>query len=290
MNYIAVDVETANSDYSSLCQIGLARFENGMVVETWNSLINPEEHFDQFNIELHGIDEKMVKDAPTFVEVYEQLKSWMTEQVSIHHMPFDLIAITRACDKYDLPSLDTVWLDSAKITRRTWEQFAYKGYGLASISELLNIEFKQHDALEDAIAAGKVVFEACKLKGLTIQEWVERVNKPINLYKEGSATIKLEGNPEGTFYGENVVFTGTLSLPRLEASKLAADLGCTVTNSVSKNTTMLIVGFQDSYKLGGYEKSTKHRKAEELVKKGQQIKIFSEDDFRKIVELNEKSL
>jgi DNA polymerase-3 subunit epsilon len=53
---------------------------------------------------------------------------------------------------------------------------------------------------------------------------------------------------------------------------------------------MLIVGFQDSYKLGGYEKSTKHRKAEELVKKGQQIKIFSEDDFRKIVELNEKSL
>ncbi|MBU2887943.1 3'-5' exoribonuclease [Gilvimarinus agarilyticus] len=290
MKYIAIDVETANSDYSSLCQIGLARFENGEVVDTWSSLINPKEHFDQFNIELHGIDEETVKDAPTFNDIYEQLKSWMTEQVSIHHMPFDWIAITRACEKYKLSPIETEWLDSAKITRRTWEQFAYKGYSLASISEFLDIEFQHHDALEDAIAAGKVVFEACKLKNLNIHEWVERVNKPINLYKGGSSIINLEGNSEGTFYGENVVFTGTLSLTRHEAGTLAANLGCNVTNSVTKKTTMLIVGLQDSYKLGGFEKSSKHRKAEELVKNGQQIKIFSENDFRKIVELNKNSL
>ena len=29
MKYLALDVETANADYSSICQIGIAEFENG---------------------------------------------------------------------------------------------------------------------------------------------------------------------------------------------------------------------------------------------------------------------
>lgn len=290
MDYLAVDVETANSDYSSLCQIGIAKFNNGHVVDTWSSLINPEEGFDYFNVELHGIDEDTVKDAPKFDEVYSELNSWLAEQVTVHHMPFDRIAITRACEKYGLEPIQPIWLDSAKIARRAWEQFAYKGYGLSNIAEFLSIEFEHHDALEDAIAAGKLVYQACNTTDLSIGQWVERVNKPINVYggssSKGASTIKLDGNPDGTLYGEQLVFTGSLSLTRAEAGKLAAGLGCNVTNSVSKKTTMLVVGIQESYKLAGFKKSSKHRKAEELVKDGEGIRILSEDDFRKIVEID----
>lgn len=287
MNYLAIDVETANSDYSSLCQIGIAEFKNGQVIDSWSTLINPEEYFDFFNIEIHGIDEETVKDAPTFKEIYDELNSWLSNRVAVHHMPFDRIAITRACEKYNLDPVQSTWLDSAKIARRTWEQFAYKGFGLSNLAEFLNIEFDHHDALEDAIAAGKVVYEASNIAGLTIDEWIERVGKPLTIYKGGSTTIKLDGNPEGPFFGEQVVFTGTLSLTRAEAGKLAAKLGCNVTNSVTKKTTMLVVGNQDTYRLAGFDKSSKHRKAEELVKNGMKIKILSEQDFQKIVELNE---
>lgn len=286
MKYLALDVETANSDYSSLCQIGIAEFDNGQIVNQWSSLINPEEYFDFFNIEIHGINEETVKDAPTFKEVYDELNSWLSNRVAVHHMPFDRIAITRACEKYNLESVHPIWLDSAKIARRTWEQFAYKGFGLSNLAGFLNIEFDHHNALEDAIAAGKVVHEASNIVGLTIDEWVERVEKPLTIYKDGSTTIKLDGNPEGPLFSEQVVFTGTLSLTRAEAGKLAAELGCNVTNSVTKKTTMLVVGNQDTYRLAGFDKSSKHRKAEELVKKGVKIKILSEQDFRKIVEID----
>lgn len=286
MKYLAIDVETANSDYSSLCQIGIAEFDNGQIIKKWSSIINPEEYFDLFNIEIHGIDEEATKNAPTFKEIYNALHSRLSDQIVVHHMPFDRIAITRACEKYNLDPIQPIWLDSAKIARRTWEKFAYKGFGLSNLAEFLNIEFDHHDALEDAIAAGKVVHEASKIAGLTIEEWIDRVGKPLTIYKGGSTTIKLDGNPEGPFYGEQVVFTGTLSLTRAEAGKLAAELGCSVMNSVTKKTTMLVVGNQDNNRLAGFDKSSKHRKAEELAKKNIKIKILSEQDFKKIVDMN----
>jgi len=43
MNFVAIDVETANSDMASICQIGIAKFENGILVEEWVSLVNPED-------------------------------------------------------------------------------------------------------------------------------------------------------------------------------------------------------------------------------------------------------
>ena len=47
---MAVDVETANKDIGSTCQIGLAAFKDGAIVQEWSSLINPEEAFSGFNI------------------------------------------------------------------------------------------------------------------------------------------------------------------------------------------------------------------------------------------------
>jgi len=143
----------------------------------------------------------------------------------------------------------------------------------------LPFTFAHHDALEDAIAAVQVVQKACEKSGLSIEEWFKRVGQPVFTYKGGSSTIKLDGNTEGHLFGENLVFTGTMALPRKELGRIAADLGCNVGNSVTKNTTILVVGTQDATKLAGYEKSSKHRKAEELSHKGIPIKILSEKDF-----------
>jgi len=48
------------------------------------------------------------------------------------------------------------WLDTARVARRTWDAVARKGYGLANLASMLGIEFKHHDALEDAKATGLV--------------------------------------------------------------------------------------------------------------------------------------
>jgi DNA polymerase-3 subunit epsilon len=279
MNYFALDVETANADYSSICQIGIAEFQNGQLISVWSSLINPESYFDPFNTYIHGISEEDVVNAPTFKKVYDELFNRLSGQITIHHMPFDKIAITRACLENDLEILEPKWLDSAKIARRTWEQFAYAGYSLANLAAFLNIDFKHHDALEDAIAAAKIVDFACEKSGLSISDWFHRTQQPIFVSYGGSVRIRLEGNSEGPFYGETIVFTGTLSLPRREVAKIASSMGCQVEDSVTKNTTILVVGTQDAFKLAGYEKSSKHRKAEDLKQRGIPIKILSEKDF-----------
>ncbi|MEN7549297.1 exonuclease domain-containing protein [Rapidithrix thailandica] len=290
MSYFAIDVETANADYSSICQIGIVFFQDGQLVDKWSTLVNPEAYFDPCNTSIHGITEKDVRDAPTFDAIHKLIAKKITDKITIHHMPFDKIAVTRACLEYNLEILQPKWLDSAKIVRRTWEQFSYKGYGLANITAFLGIEFGHHDALEDAIAAAKIVHHACEQTQCSVEEWLTKVDQPIFIYQGGSSTLKLEGNPEGSLYGENLVFTGALALPRKDAAKIAADLGCNVGNSVNKKTSILVVGTQDESRLVGYEKSSKHRKVEELIQKGTPIKILSEKDFIEMCNHENKTL
>lgn len=282
-DFIAVDVETANADCASLCQIGMVEFDRVGPGAKWQSLLNPEEAFDPMNVSIHGITEADVIDAPRFPDVYEQLRAALSGRVVVCHTPFDKVAIRRACERYGLPAIECRWLDSARVTRRTWPEFRRAGYGLANVAGKLGIGFDHHVAEEDAKAAGLIVLAAIGETGLSINDWLARVEAPIS----GPAQLAaLEANPDGPLYGEVVVFTGALTIPRDEAARVAASLGCEVGAGVTKDTTLLVVGDQDERKLAGYEKSSKHRKAESLIEKGQRIRIVSELDFRTLANLD----
>ena len=95
-------------------------------------------------------------------------------------------------------------------------------------------------------------------------------------------------NPDGPLYGESIVFTGAISIPRPVAADMAARVGCSVKTGVSGKTTLLVVGAQNMDRLAGYDKSTKHRKAESLIAQGKNIHILSEQDFRALVALAEE--
>ena len=197
-------------------------------------------------------------------------------------MSFDRVALSRACQKYEVPVLDCKWLDTARVCRRAWTQFAKRGFGLADIASHCGIQFRHHDAVEDARAAGQVLLRAMSETGLGIEEWLVRVQQTID--PQGSKPRR-DGNPDGELFGEFVVFTGALSIPRREAANMAANAGCAVAGSVGKATTLLVVGDQDVRKLAGRERSSKHRKAEDLIEKGQPIRILTELDFRTLLEL-----
>ncbi len=61
MDFVALDVETANADMASICQVGLARFEGGVLVHEWKSYVDPDDYFDAVNVSIHGIDEDTVR-------------------------------------------------------------------------------------------------------------------------------------------------------------------------------------------------------------------------------------
>lgn len=284
MEFVAVDVETANPDAASICQIGIVGFQGGSVQGSWESLVNPEDYFDSFNVSIHGIDQPAVDGAPTFPQIFDTVREWLVGRVVASHTSFDRLALTRAAQKHGLEPVDCAWLDTAMVVRRAWPEFSQRGYRLANVASKFGIAFSHHNAQEDARAAGEILARAMKDTGMPVSGWLERVKRPISLLTTATG-VAAAGNPEGHLYGEVVVFTGALNIPRREAAQLAANAGCEVATSVGRSTTLLVIGDQDVRRLAGHEKSSKHRRAEELIGKGQAIRILGESDFRRLVEL-----
>jgi len=210
--------------------------------------------------------------------------------IVVSHTPFDRAALERACLRSNLTECECRWLDSARVARIAWPDFAGFGCGLSKVATRLGITYRAHDALEDARCAGLVLLRAIADTGLSPEEWLIRARRPIHspshVGHSGApfpAPVKRNGNPEGKLFGEVVVFTGSLSISREEAAEAAAEGGCCVDDGVTKHTTILVVGDQDLRRLAGYDKSSKHRKAEELISRGQHIRILGESDFIRIV-------
>jgi len=283
MEFVTIDVETANADMSSICQIGIAKFKNNKLIDEWCSLIDPEDFFDPINVSIHGITEKDIKDAPNVNGIAKDIYRFLDGSLTVCHTHFDRVSIGRAFNKYGIRIPEANWLDSAKVARRTWSEISWKGYGLKNVCEIIGYEFQHHNALEDAKASGQILIAAINKTGLGIEDWLNRVKQPIDPSNSSlGGAIRREGNSEGALYGERLVFTGALDIRRKEAADLAARIGCKVDTGVTKKTTILVVGDQDITKLAGKDKSTKHRKAEGLIAKGQAIRILRESDFKEL--------
>jgi DNA polymerase-3 subunit epsilon len=69
-DFIALDVETANADFGSICSIGLVHFRGGIVFKSLTILVDPEDEFDPINIRIHGIRPEDVAGRPTMAKVF----------------------------------------------------------------------------------------------------------------------------------------------------------------------------------------------------------------------------
>ncbi len=49
MEFVAIDVETANANMASICQIGLAHYKNGKLIEEFSTYIDPQDYFAATN-------------------------------------------------------------------------------------------------------------------------------------------------------------------------------------------------------------------------------------------------
>lgn len=245
-----------------------------------------KDFFDPLNVRIHGITQKTVADAPSLPGIAGQLLSRLDERVVLCHTHFDRVSVHQALSRHGQRLPECRWLDSARVARRTWKQFANGGYGLNNVCEHIGYKFAHHDALEDAKAAGHIMLAAIEATGLTVEDWLRKAGQPIDPSSAAAEKrIVREGNTEGLLIGEVMVFTGALQMPRREAADLAASLGCEVAPGVTKKTTLLVVGDQDVLKLAGHEKSSKHHKAETLITQGQGIRILRESDFVEPVSL-----
>lgn len=278
MRFVSIDLETANSRLTSICQIGISVFDNFQEVEAISIYVDPDDYFDPINISIHGIDDDAVRGKPRFVEAFRQVAHLFEGSIVVSHTPFDRTSLLQTCKANNVVLPKCTWLDSARVVRRAYPQFSESGYGLANVAKSFGMDFTHHDALEDARVAGALLIQAINDTGIQLEDWLKRVEQSLSGEKY-EQRIKLEGKSEGILAGEVCVFTGQMQIPRADAAKVANEAGAAVEPGVTKRTTIVVVGDQDLERLAGKTKSSKHLKAEEMASKGLPIRILQERDF-----------
>ncbi|MEC8555563.1 MAG: exonuclease domain-containing protein [Planctomycetota bacterium] len=163
MDFVALDFETANNNASSACQLGVVVVRDSEIVEEYCWLIRPQRlYFAPRNIAVHGIRPRQVADAPSMASLWKnELAELVDEKVLIaHNARFDMGVLVASLAAYDLscPNLDFS-------CTRLLAQAAWPGksrYGLKPLADWLQIQFKHHDALEDARACAEVALAAAR--------------------------------------------------------------------------------------------------------------------------------
>lgn len=279
--FIAIDVETANSDASSICQIGLACVGENGVEEVITLLIDPQCHFGAMNIQIHGIRPEHVSGEPLFEDFLDVIGNFLERHALFQHSSFDARAIRSATEACNRTAAALQWHDSVKIARRAWPEFKGNGgHGLSHLKNALGLDFRHHDAGEDARASAEVVLMAEAHLGMSYQD----ILGPGSTRMKKKPTVARAGCPDAPLSGKVAVFTGALTMTRSEAAEAAARAGLTTVQTVSKRVHLLVVGDQDLSALtAGESKSTKHRKAEALIAQGCDLQIIGETEFLKLI-------
>lgn len=90
---------------------------------------------------------------------------------------------------------------------------------------------------------------------------------------------------DNPFYGKVVAFTGTLeSMQRKDAAQIVANLCGILGEGVTKLTNFLVLGNFDYCSNIKNGKSSKFKKVEQLILKGQNLQIISESVFLTMIE------
>ena len=148
---VLLDCETTGgrAKYHRVIEIGLLVIENGQLVETWQSFINPETIIPRHIQKLTGISPNMVTNAPKFGEICEILHEKLKGRTLVaHNARFDYSFLKSEFERAGI-TYSTKPLCSVKMSRNLYPQF--KRHGLSEIIRRfdLNIE-NRHRALDDA--------------------------------------------------------------------------------------------------------------------------------------------
>lgn len=155
MNYVAIDIETADTANSAPCAIGLAFIENNMLTHSEEILVNPEVKFSPIASKIHGITAEVVKDACTLPDIWERLKTILEDNTIIaHNSSFDINVLRKAVERYSLSFPAIKCLDTMKAASK---YLPIDNTKLSTVCEYLGLELGQaHNAKDDAEACAKV--------------------------------------------------------------------------------------------------------------------------------------
>lgn len=301
--FIVLDIETTgiNCQRDKIIEIAAVKYENFKEVNVFSTLVNPMIPLPNVISRLTGISQSELDSAPTWEEVQDEFLNFIGDLPLVGHnlCNFDIRFIEKSIGH----PLSVPMIDTLDLSRYTFPELPV--HKLSYLKNALGIDIQvSHRALDD-VRATCALFQIClyelahggqtPILNCSCEENHpnhEESNSRASNHRRYGRKIDIKSilptceciDPSSPLCGKNIVFTGTLSMPREEAMQLAVNAGAVLKTSVSRKTDFLVVGHQDISVVGSDGMSSKEEKAHELNNSGKaKIQIISENEFVELI-------
>jgi DNA polymerase III epsilon subunit family exonuclease len=158
-DFVVVDVETtgAKTPPCRVTEIGAYRVHGGRIVAEFETLVNPQTGIPPFIMQLTGITDEMVKDAPTFADIAHDWLDFADEAVLVaHNSPFDVRFLNHEIARvFPGRRMVNAHLCTVKLSRRIFPGLL--NYRLHTVAEHFAIPIhNRHRAASDALATAEI--------------------------------------------------------------------------------------------------------------------------------------
>ena len=279
--YIAIDFETANSNLTSACAIGIVGAKNGKIILDEYYLINPNEPFSDYNILIHHITPDMVKEERTFPEVWDLIKDIINgETIVCHNAMFD-IAVLKAClEKYNIEIPNIRIGCTLKVSRIAFKDIL-PNCKLNTISGYLEVNHNHHNADSDAQVCFYLLERVKRMyQAIDIEELFEIINLRFGIltskfYKGCSNKFVAKNTISKKLENEVFAYCGKPKLAtKTEIKKMIEENGGFCSRFINKGITSFII-FTNPPKGKLHEL--------EVIQQFKKIKIYNETEFYELL-------
>ncbi|MBR5192372.1 MAG: 3'-5' exoribonuclease [Clostridia bacterium] len=154
--FVVFDLETTGTEpmKCGITEIGAVKVVNGEVKEQFTTLVKPDYPISEKIVELTGITEEMVKDAPKITSVLPDFIKFIEgSNLVAHNSNFDMSFITRFAKAEDYEINNEV-IDTLALARKCLPNL--RNHDLHTLADYYDIKFQHHRALADAYATAEI--------------------------------------------------------------------------------------------------------------------------------------
>jgi DNA polymerase-3 subunit alpha (Gram-positive type) len=162
--YVVFDVETTglSAVYDTVIELAAVKVRNGEIIDRFESFANPHHPLSATTIELTGITDDMVKDAPDVDIVFKRFAEWIQNDTLVaHNASFDMGFLNVGFKKCGLEKPKNPVIDTLELARFLYPDM--KNHRLNTLCKKFDIELTQHHrAIYDAEATGYLLAKMIK--------------------------------------------------------------------------------------------------------------------------------
>lgn len=235
--WAVIDVETTGGADAQIVEFGVIILDDNLrEVARWETLVKPEVEMNPFALRVHGITKSMLKNAPPFVDVADDIQLLINGAwIAGHNVRFDLRMLNREYERlggtvyYDEGYYDTMWDWVGK---------------LEDIAELIEAPFSGlHRAMADVEVVAKLmnIIAPAVPEDVLCIDFVPDVVRPDGLTREEALpVVKCDAEPVILEMGHRITLTGMSSKDKVELEVKIVGRGLVVGGMAKKFTKVVV--------------------------------------------------